>query len=149
MSRLLILVVLLLTPAFAQSFQATAGSPFGVNAAIRMPLVPFLLDGRVYAGANFFTGGPASLGGGADLLVPIPLTDLYAGAGLFYATGTTVSLLAQGPATGGLGARAVLGTYLNVGLPLIGVFVELHPMMFFSGPGTFGLGGAIGVNIGF
>lgn len=149
MRRLLILMVLLLTPAFAQSVQVTAGGPFGVNAGIRLPLVPFLLDGRVYAGANFFTGGPASLGGGADLLVTLPITDLYAGAGLFYATGTTVSWLAQGAATGGLGARAVIGTYLNVGLPLIGIFVEVHPMVFFTSPNTFGLGGAVGANIGF
>ncbi len=149
MRKWLLLLVLLLTPAFAQSVQVTAGSPFGVNAGIRLPLVPLLLDGRVYAGANFFTGSAASLGGGADVLVNVPLTDLYAGAGLFYATGTTLSLLAQGSASGGLGARGVVGTYLNVGLPLIGIFVELHPMVFFSGSSTFGLGGAIGVNIGF
>jgi len=149
MCRLLVLLVLLLTPAFAQSIQVTAGSPFGVNAGIRLPLLPFVLDGRVYAGANFLTGGPASLGGGADLLVTLPLTDLYAGAGLFYATGTTVSLLAQGSTVGGLGARGVIGTYLNVGLPLIGIFVEVHPMLFLPSPSTFGLGGAVGVNIGF
>ncbi len=149
MRKWLVLMVLLLTPAFAQSVQVTAGSPFGVNAGIRLPLVPFVLDGRVYAGANFFTGGPASLGGGADVLVTVPLTDLYAGAGLFYATGTTVSLLTQGSTSGGLGARGVIGTYLNVGLPLIGIFVEVHPMLFFSGSSAFGLGGAVGVNIGF
>jgi hypothetical protein len=149
MQRWLILMVLLLTPVFAQSVQVTAGSPFGVNAGIRLPLLPFLLDGRAYAGANFFTGGPASLGGGADVLVTVPLTDLYAGAGLFYATGTTASLWAQGAAGGGLGARGVIGTYLNVGLPLIGIFVEVHPMWFFSDPSTLGLGGVVGVNIGF
>jgi hypothetical protein len=127
----------------------TAGSPFGVNAGVRFSLVPLLVDGRVYGGANFFTGGPASLGGGADVLVSLPLTDLYAGGGLFYASGTTVSLLSQGPSSGGLGARGVIGTYLNVGLPLVGIFVEVHPMLFFGSPSAFGLGGAVGVNIGF
>ena len=149
MPRLFVLLVLLLAPAFAQSVQVTAGSPFGINAGVRFSLLPLVLDGRVYAGANFFAGGPASLGGGADVLVSVPLTDLYAGAGLFYATGTSLSLLAQGSTSGGLGARGVIGTYLNLGLPLVGFFVEVHPMVFFSGPSSLGLGGAIGVNIGF
>ena len=148
MRKWLVLLVLLLGPALAQSIQVTAGSLFGVNAGVRFPLAP-LVDGRLYGGANFFTGGPASLGGGADVLISVPLTDLYAGAGLFYATGTTVSLLSQGSTGGGLGARGVLGTYLNVGLPLIGIFVELHPMLFFGSSSPFGLGGAIGVNLGF
>lgn len=147
MRKWLVLLVLLLGPALAQSIQVTAGSPFGVNAGVRYPLVP-LMDGRLYGGANFFTG-PVSLGAGADVLISVPLTDLYVGAGLFYATGTTVSLLSQGSAGGGLGARGVLGTYLNVGLPLIGIFVELHPMLFFGSSSPFGLGGAIGVNLGF
>jgi len=38
---------------------------------------------------------------------------------------------------------------LNVGLPLIGFFVEVHPMLFFTGPSNFGLGAAFGVNLGF
>lgn len=142
-----VLLLVLLAPSFAQSLQGTAGSAFGLNAGVRFPLVP-LLDGRVYGGVNFFSGGPASLGGGADLLASLPLTDLYAGVGLFYATGTTVALLNQGPTAGGLGLRGVVGTYLNVGLPLVGVFVELHPM-YFLGSNAFGLGGAIGVNLGF
>jgi len=149
MHKWLILMVLLLSPAFAQSVQVTAGSPFGINGGVRFPLVPFLVDGRVYGGVNLFTGSPASLGGGADVLVSVPLTDLYAGAGLFYASGTTASLFAQGPSSGSLGARGVVGTYLNVGLPLIGFFVEVHPMLFFSGSSAFGLGAAVGVNIGF
>ncbi|WP_027881551.1 hypothetical protein [Meiothermus rufus] len=149
MRKWLILLVMLFTPALAQSLQVTAGSPFGVNAGVRLTLVPFLVDGRVYGGANFLTGGPASFGGGAEVLLSIPLTDLYAGAGLFYASGPTVSLLSQGSSSGALGARGVLGTYLNVGLPLIGIFVEVHPMLFFTNPSAFGLGGAIGVNIGF
>lgn len=140
-------LLMLLVPAFAQSLQVSAGSPFGLGAGARFALAP-LLDGRVYAGANFFTGGAASLGGGVDLLVSVPLTDLYAGAGLFYASGPTVSLLSQGASGGGLGARGVVGTYLNLSLPLIGVFVELHPMYFLT-PGSFGLGGAVGVNFGF
>lgn len=147
MRKWLVLLVLLLGPALAQSIQVTAGSPFGVNAGVRFPLVP-LMDGRLYGGANFFTG-PVSLGGGADVLISLPLTDLYAGAGLFYATGTAVSLLSQGSTGGGLGARGVLGTCLNVGLPLIGIFVELHPMLFFGSSSPFDLGGAIGVNLGF
>ncbi|ADD28401.1 hypothetical protein [Meiothermus ruber] len=149
MRKWLILLVLLLGSALAQSVQVTAGSPFGVNAGVRFSLVPLLVDGRVYGGANFFTGGPASLGGGADVLVSVPLTDLYAGAGLFYASGTTVSLISQGAGSGGLGARGVIGTYLNVGLPLVGIFVEVHPMLFFGSSSAFGLGGAVGVNIGF
>ncbi|RIH88402.1 hypothetical protein Mlute_00663 [Meiothermus luteus] len=147
MRKWAVLFLLLLAPSFAQSLQVMAGSAFGLNAGARFSLAP-LLDGRVYAGANFFTGGVASLGGGADLLASVPLTDLYAGAGLFYATGTTVSLLNQGPAAGGLGLRGVVGTYLNVGLPLVGVFVEVHPM-YFLGSNAFGLGGAVGVNLGF
>ncbi len=149
MRKWLILLVMLFTPALAQSLQATAGSPFGVSAGVRLPLVPFLMDGRVYGGVNFLSSGPVSIGGGADLLLSVPLTDLYAGAGLFYASGNAVSLLSQGSSSGALGARGVLGTYLNVGLPLIGIFVEVHPMLFFTNPSTFGLGGAIGVNIGF
>ena len=149
MRKWLILLVLLLTPAFAQSVQVTAGSAFGINAGVRFSLVPLLMDGRVYAGVNMFTGGPPSLGGGADVLISVPLTDLYAGVGLFYASGSTVSLISQGSSSGGLGARGVIGTYLNVGLPLIGIFVELHPMLFFGGSSAFGLGGAVGVNIGF
>ena len=148
MRRLLVLLVLMMVPAFAQSVQVTVGSPFGINAGAKFALVPLLLDGRVYVGANFLTGGATALGGGVDVLANIPLTDLYAGGGLFYATGSTLSLLNNGGATGGLGARGVIGTYLNVGLPLIGIFVEAHPMYFF-GNSSFGIGAALGVNIGF
>jgi len=111
MRNWLIVLVFLISPAFAQTEQVTAGSPFGINAGVRFTLMPSLLDGRVYGGVNLFTGGPVSLGGGADLLVSLPLTDLYAGAGLFYASGTTASLFAQGSSSGGLGARGVVGTY--------------------------------------
>lgn len=148
MRRWLVLLVLLLGPALAQSVQITAGSPFGVSGGIRFSLMP-LIDGRLYGGVNFFTGGPASLGAGADVLISLPLTDLYAGAGLFYASGSTVSLLSQGSTAGGLGARGVVGSYLNVGLPLIGIFVELHPMLFLGSSSAVGLGAAVGVNLGF
>lgn len=143
MRRLMVLLVLLMVPAFAQSVQVTVGSPYGINAGVRFPLVPLVVDGRVYGGFNIFGGG--TLGGGVDALVSVPLTDLYAGAGLFFGTGNTLSLAGAGT----FGARGVLGTYLNLGLPLIGFFAEIHPMVFFSGSSTFGIGGAFGVNIGF
>lgn len=141
MKRFWILLVLLLIPAFAQSIQVAAGSPFGLNAGIKYPLMP-LIDARIYAGFNPLN---ASLGGGVDVLASVPLTDLYAGAGVFYGSGSALSALG----TGNLGLRGVLGTYLNVGLPLIGVFAEIHPMYFPSGASSFGLGGALGLNIGF
>lgn len=150
MRKLLVLLVLMLTPALAQSLQVTAGSPFGLSAGVRIGLVPFLLDGRVYAGVNFLTGGSSAFGAGVDALAKIPLTDVYAGAGLFYTTGPSLALISNGGPAGGLGARGVIGTYLNVGIPLlpISIFIEGHPMYYF-GSQSFGLGGAIGVNIGF
>lgn len=143
MKRFAVLLVLL-APAFAQSLQVSLGSPFGINAGVRLPLVPFVLDGRAYAGLNFFSGG-TSFGGGVDALVSIPLTDVYAGVGLFLGSGNALSLVN----TGTVGARGVIGTYLNVGLPLIGIFVEAYPMFYFKPTTAFGLGGAVGVNVGF
>lgn len=145
MKKLAVLLVLLLTPAFAQSLQVSLGSPFGINAGVRLPLVPFLLDGRAYAGLNFFSSGGTSFGGGVDALLSIPLTDVYAGAGLFFGSGNALSLIG----TGTVGARGVIGTYLNVGLPLVGIFVEAYPMFYFRPTTAFGLGGAVGVNVGF
>lgn len=150
MKKLLVLLVLMLAPALAQSVQVSVGSPFGINAGVKFALIPVLADARVYVGANFLTGGATAFGGGADALIKIPLTDLYAGGGLFYATGPSLALLNNGGTAGGLGARGVIGTYLNVGIPLlpIGIFIEGYPMYFF-GSSSFGIGGAIGVNIGF
>ena len=150
MRKLLVLMVLMLAPAFAQSVQVTVGSQFGINAGAKFALVPILVDGRVYAGANFLTGGAVAFGGGVDALVNIPLTDLYAGGGLFYATGPSLALLSDGGAGGGLGVRGVIGTRLNASIPLlpIGFFIEGYPMYFF-GNSSFGIGAAVGVNIGF
>lgn len=146
MKKLLVLLVLLLTPAFAQSLQASVGGPFGLSASVRLGLVPFLLDGRIYAsGGPVGAGGALVLGGGADLLAKIPLTDLYAGAGVFYGNGNTLSALGSG----NLGLRGVLGTWLNLGLPGIAFFVEAHPMVFFGNSTGFGISGSFGVNVGF
>lgn len=145
MKKLVIALMLLLTPALAQSLQVSLGSPFGINAGVRLPLIPFLLDGRAYAGLNFLSSGGTSFGGGVDALVNIPLTDVYAGAGLFFGSGDALSLINRGTA----GARGVIGTYLNLGLPLVGIFVEAHPIFYFQPSPAFGLGGSIGVNIGF
>ena len=41
-SALLVLLVLMLAPALAQSVQVIGGSPFGVNAGVKFALVPLL-----------------------------------------------------------------------------------------------------------
>lgn len=146
MKKLLVLLVLLLTPAFAQSLQGSIGGPFGLSAGIRLGLVPLLLDGRLYAsGGPVGAGGALVFGGGADLLAKIPLTDLYLGGGVFFGSGDSLSALNRG----NLGLRGVVGTWLNLGLPGIGFFIEAHPMVFFGSGTGFGLSGAFGVNIGF
>jgi len=139
----LVALVLMVFPAMAQSLQVTVGSPFGVNAGVRFPLVPLLVDGRAYAGYNLFSGG--ALGGGVDVLVKIPLTDLYAGGGAFFGTGPALSLLNQG----NYGVRGVVGTNLNVGLPMVGFFAEVYPTLYLGANSGFGLGGALGVSVGF
>jgi hypothetical protein len=125
----------------AQRAEFSAGSPFGLQAGVRFPLVPLLLDGRAYGGA-----GLEALGGGADLLFKVPLTDLYLGLGGFYGTRRALSFPRDGAGQGGV--RAVLGTWLNLPLPLLGVYLELHPVYYLAPVRAFGLGGALGVSVG-
>ncbi len=127
---------------WAQKVEVSAGSPFGVQAGVRLPLLPLLLDGRVHGGI-----GLEALGGGADLILKVPLTDLYLGLGAFYGTGPALSLPAD--ARGRAGLRGVLGTWLNLPLPLLGVYLELHPIYYLAPAQGFGLGGAAGVSLGF
>jgi hypothetical protein len=139
-----LVLVVILSQALAQSVQGSVGSPLGVNAGVRFALVPLLVDGRIYGGYNPVN---QALGGGADVLVSVPLTDLYAGGGAFYTTKTPLALGAE-TLEGSFGLRAVLGTYLNVGIPLLGFFVEIHPM-YLVGNQSVAVGGAFGVNVGF
>ncbi len=138
------LLVLVLGLGFAQGLEASLGSPYGLSLGARFSLVPAVLDGRAYAALGYAGGVVAGLG--ADLLARVPLTDLYLGLGGFYGTGNALAL----GATGQAGVRGVLGTWLNLGLPLlpVGFFLELHPT-YFPGAQAFGLGGALGVLVGF
>ncbi|WP_243029352.1 hypothetical protein [Thermus altitudinis] len=125
----------------AQRAEVSVGSPFGVQGGLRFPLVPLLLEGRVYGGV-----GLEALGGGVDLLLKVPLTDLYLGLGGFYGTGPALTLPQDARGQGGL--RGVLGTWLNLPLPLVGVYVEVHPTLFLTPNTGFGIGGAVGVSVG-
>ena len=125
----------------AQRAEVSVGSPFGVQGGLRFPLVPLLLDGRVYGGVVL-----EALGGGVDLLLKVPLTDLYLGLGGFYGTGPALTLPQDARGQGGL--RGVLGTWLNLPLPLVGVYVEVHPTLFLAPNTGFGIGGAVGVSVG-
>ncbi len=125
----------------AQRAEVSVGSPFGVQGGLRFPLVPLLLDGRVYGGV-----GLEALGGGVDLLLKVPLTDLYLGLGGFYGTGPALTLPQDARGQGGL--RGVLGTWLNLPLPLVGVYVEVHPTLFLTPNTGLGIGGAVGVSVG-
>lgn len=136
------LLALVLGLGLAQRLDLAAGSPFGLQGGLRFPLLPLVLEGRVYGGV-----GPTALGAGADLLFPLPLTDLYLGLGGFYGTGPALSLPAD--ARGQAGLRGVLGTWLNLPLPLLGVYVELQPVYYLTPARGFGLGGAVGVSFGF
>ncbi|WP_234553321.1 hypothetical protein [Thermus caliditerrae] len=141
MRRVLAVLAVVLALALAQRAEVSAGSPFGVQGGLRFPLVPLLLDGRVYGGA-----GLEALGGGADLLLKVPLTDLYLGLGAFYGTGPALTLPQEARGQGGV--RAVLGTWLNLPLPLVGVYAELHPVYYLLPAPGFGLGGAVGLSVG-
>ena len=44
--------------------------------------------------------------------------------------------------------RGVLGTWLNLPLPLVGVYLELHPIYYLTPSQGFGLGAALGVSLG-
>ncbi|GAB5602110.1 hypothetical protein FJNA_06350 [Thermus sp. FJN-A] len=127
--------------ALAQRVEVSAGSPFGVQAGLRFPLVPLVAEGRVYGGV-----GLEALGGGADLLLKLPLTDLYLGLGAFYGTGPGLTLPREGRGQGGV--RAVLGTWLNLPLPLLGVYLEAQPVYYLTPVRSFGVGLALGVSVG-
>jgi hypothetical protein len=90
--------------------------------------------------------GLEALGGGVDLLFKVPFTDLYLGLGGFYGTGKALSLPQDGAGQGGV--RGVLGTWLNLPLPLVGVYLELHPVYYLTPSQGFGLGAALGVSLG-
>lgn len=141
MRKILVLSAVILALGLAQRAEVSAGSPFGVQGGLRFPLVPLLLDGRVYGGV-----GLEALGGGVDLLLKVPLTDLYLGLGGFYGTGPTLALPQEARGQGGL--RGVLGTWLNLPLPLVGVYVEVHPTLFLAPSQAFGIGAALGVSLG-
>ncbi len=140
MPRVLAALFLALAFGVAQRVDLSLGSPFGVQGGVRFPLLPLVLEGRVYGGV-----GPEALGGGADLLFKVPLTDLYLGLGGFYGTGRALSLPQDQAGRGGV--RAVLGTWLNLPLPLVGVYLELQPVYYLA-PASLGLGGALGVSVG-
>ncbi|WP_022797953.1 hypothetical protein [Thermus islandicus] len=135
------LLVLASGLALGQKAEVSLGSPFGLQGGLRFALVPFLAEGRVYVGA-----GLEALGGGVDLLFKVPLTDLYLGLGAFYGSGPTLSLPRDGAGQGGV--RGVLGTWLNLPLPLVGVYLELHPVYYLAPARTFGVGGALGLSVG-
>ncbi|MFN3179132.1 MAG: hypothetical protein ACK41R_03100 [Thermus sp.] len=141
MRRWLVAALLVSALGLAQRAEVSLGSPFGVQGGLRFPLVPFILDGRVYGGV-----GLEALGGGADLLLKLPLTDLYLGLGGFYGTGPALTLPQDARGQGGL--RAVLGTWLNLPLPLVGVYVETHPTLYLSPSTGFGIGAAVGFSVG-
>lgn len=134
-------LILVIGVALAQRAEVSAGSPFGLQGGLRFPLVPLLLDGRVYGGV-----GLEAVGGGVDLLLKVPLTDLYLGLGGFYGTGRALSLPQDG--AGQAGVRGVLGTWLNLPLPLLGVYLELHPVYYLVPQQGLGLGAALGVSLG-
>nr|WP_277621128.1 hypothetical protein [Thermus arciformis] len=125
----------------AQRAELSVGSPFGLQGGVRFPLLPLLLDGRAYGGV-----GLEALGGGADLLLKLPLTDLYLGLGAFYGTGPALSYPPDGRGQGGL--RAVLGTWLNLPLPLLGAYLEIHPTYYLAPTQGFGVGAAVGLSVG-
>jgi len=141
MRRWLAAIVVVLALGLAQRAEVSGGSPFGVQGGLRFPLVPLLLDGRVYGGV-----GLEAMGGGVDLLLKLPLTDLYLGLGGFYGTGPALTLPQD--ARGHAGLRAVFGTWLNLPLPLRGVYVEVHPTLYLVPNTGFGVGGAVGVSVG-
>ncbi|KPD30685.1 hypothetical protein AN926_06845 [Thermus scotoductus] len=141
MRRWLAAVSVVLALGLAQRAEVSGGSPFGVQGGLRFPLVPLLLDGRVYGGV-----GLEAMGGGVDLLLKLPLTDLYLGLGGFYGTGPALTLPQD--ARGHAGLRAVFGTWLNLPLPLLGVYVEVHPTLYLVPNTGFGVGGAVGVSVG-
>ncbi|WP_114312602.1 hypothetical protein [Thermus caldifontis] len=141
MRKALAVLAVALALGLAQRAEVSVGSLFGVQGGLRFPLVPFILDGRVYGGV-----GLEALGAGVDLLLKVPLTDLYLGLGGFYGNGPALTLPQDARGQGGL--RAVLGTWLNLPLPLVGVYVEAHPTLYLSPSTGFGIGAAVGFSVG-
>lgn len=141
MRKALAVLAVVLALGLAQRAEVSVGSPFGLQGGVRFPLLPLLLDGRVYGGV-----GLEALGGGVDLLLKVPLTDLYLGLGGFYGTGPALTLPQDARGQGGV--RGVLGTWLNLPLPLVGVYVEVHPTLFLAPNTGLGIGGAVGVSVG-
>jgi len=139
--RLLVALLLVLAFGVAQRLDLSLGSPFGLQGGLRFALASFLAEGRVYGGV-----GLEALGGGADLLFKVPLTDLYLGLGAFYGNGRALSLPRDGAGQGGV--RAVFGTWLNLPLPLVGAYLELHPVYYLAPVRAFGVGGALGLSVG-
>lgn len=147
MKRILVCVILLLVPVFANGLDVSLGGPFGLNAGFRANLIPILADVRLYVSGGAPSAGGIAFGGGADLLLNIPLLPFYAGAGVFYGTAPALSLINQG----NFGARAVLGT--DFGIPLIswilpvGIYAEIYPTLYLGNASQFGLSGAFGVRL--
>ena len=124
MPRLLAALFLVLAFGVAQRAEVSVGSPFGLQGGVRFPLVPLLLDGRAYGGV-----GLEAMGGGVDPLPNPPLTFPQEGRG-------------QG------GVRGVLGTWLNLPLPLLGVYLEAQPVYYLTPVRSFGVGLALGLSVG-
>jgi hypothetical protein len=147
MKRFLVSLVLVLAPALANDLDVSLGGPFGINLGFRTGIIPILADLRIYASGGAPSAGGVAFGGGADLLVHIPLLPFYTGIGAFYGTGPALALIAQG----NFGARAILGT--DFGIPIIswilpvGVYAEIYPTLYLGNTSGFGLSGAFGVKL--
>ena len=141
MPRLLAALFLVLAFGVAQRAEVSVGGPFGLQGGVRFPLVPLLWDGRAYGGV-----GLEAMGGGVDLLLKLPLTDLYLGLGGFYGTGPGLTFPQEGRGQGGV--RGVLGTWLNLPLPLLGVYLEAQPVYYLTPVRSFGVGLALGLSVG-
>ena len=147
MKRVLVSIILLLAPALANDLDVSLGGPFGINVGFRAGVIPVLADIRLYVSGGAPSAGSIAFGGGADVLIHIPLLPFYTGVGAFYGTAPALSLIAQG----NFGARAILGT--DFGIPLIswilpvGVYAEIYPTLYLGGASSFGLSGAFGVRL--
>lgn len=144
MKNIFRLAMLALVAAFgvgsAQNLEASAGSPFGVNAGLRFDL-------GTGASARIYVGGVTTLGAGADFLLNLPGSSAtYIGVGGFISENSVLSAVS----TGNKGARAVIGSRLDLGLidyvNPFDLYFELHPMVFFPDgmDRTYGIGGSFG-----
>jgi hypothetical protein len=147
MKRILVSLVLLLAPVLANDIDVSIGHPFGINVGFRTGIIPVLADLRLYVSGGAPSAGGIGFGGGADLLLHLPLLPFYTGIGAFYGTAPAISLINQG----NFGARAILGT--DFGIPLIswilpvGVYAEIYPTLYLGGASQFGLSGVFGVKL--